>query len=578
MSSLIFTFIKVYPKLVLPLLNTSHRRFLLHNNVLLERARLSNVRFESTKEGNRYPSHGNKAAKHKDTRLREKQPYFRSVFAAGTAQRTAELMSKKAGEEGRGKKVRTRTVGHAGIPNRPLTAAEWAVLKQNAPYPLCFEVQMMKRMLAAGSDINIAKSLLAYVAVETGTLSYELLLKYLTLCVHGSHHSEVLDVYEIMKNRFKSFDPGAYSLFIKGFSNTERWKEALGFLESLNKAITPTANNYGEVISAALRHGDSATGWALYTELLEKGLIPNQNTWQALFESGVSQRWHNNRLEGILHYMRNNQVYPVESLARSIKAWFESLSETKWTGSWSTVAQSGVCQSCGTALESIELSEKEYGLLKEQVMQDVMQGNDVFIKSTPKELENFQNFLANKPAFDVVLDGLNVAKCLGRGQPSEILLTVVSELKKQGLNVLVLGRSHMQRYSHTWDRQHMSLVRQMAHCFFTDNISEDDPFLLYATLHSGNHCRFVSKDLMRDHKACLPDSAMRRLFFKWQRGHQLVIQSIFPGKMVQFQPIHSYDTIVQTDGVSWHIPYDPEGQERCSYEIPTTWLCVKRVS
>lgn len=53
--------------------------------------------------------------------------------------------------------------------------------------------------------------------------------------------------------------------------------------------------------------------------------------------------------------------------------------------------------------------------------------------------------------------------------------------------------------------------------------SEDDPFLLYATLFSGNHCRFVSRDLMRDHKACLTDAATRRLFFKWQRGHQMVL-------------------------------------------------------
>ncbi|KPP75278.1 mitochondrial ribonuclease P protein 3-like, partial [Scleropages formosus] len=505
---------------------------------------------------------GKKAVKEKGTWPRDKQPRLRSVFAAGTAHRTSENLRKKAGEKVLDEPVRSEKAARAGIPGRPLTAAEWTNLKRDATHPLQFEVQMMRRMLTAGSDVNIAKSLLAYVAVETGTLTYELLLKYLTLCVHGGHYSEVLDLYGIMKNRFKSLDPGAFSLFIKGFSNTDRWKEALGFLESLSKLITPTASNYGDVIAAALRNGDSATGWALYNTLLEKGLSPNQGTWQALFESGVSQHGHEDRLEGILYYMRDNQLYPVESLARSIKAWFES----------------GMCRSCGTALESIELSEEEYRLLKEQVMQDIMEGDDVFIKTTPKELKNFQKFLESVPAFDVVLDGLNVAKTMGRGRPSEILLTVVSELEKQGLNMLILGRSHMQRYSRNWDRQDMSLVRQMACCFFTDNISEDDPFLLYATLHSGNHCRFVSRDLMRDHKACLPDSAMRRLFFKWQRGHQLVIQGVNPGRSVRFQPIQSYDTIVQTDGMSWHIPYDPEGQERCSYEIPTAWLCLKRVS
>lgn len=65
--------------------------------------------------------------------------------------------------------------------------------------------------------------------------------------------------------------------------------------------------------------------------------------------------------------------------------------------------------------------------------------------------------------------------------------------------------------------------------------SEDDPFLLYATLHSGNHCWFVSRDLMRDHKACLPDGVTRRLFFKWQRGHQLVVAGyVAAGRRVKF--------------------------------------------
>lgn len=173
------------------------------------------------------------------------------------------------------------------------------------------------------------------------------------------------------------------------------------------------------------------------------------------------------------------------------------------------------------------------------------------------------------------------------------LLAVVSELEHQGLTILVLGRKHMLRPSRSWERHNMDLIRQKAHCFFTENMwvpddkttkkniiwnilhrkhiqhssyfviriyfiifvissasfyqqpytsfscvsvsSEDDPFLLYATLHSGNHCKFVSRDLMRDHKACLSDGATRRLFFKWQRGHQLVVGgSVAAGRRVRF--------------------------------------------
>lgn len=70
-------------------------------------------------------------------------------------------------------------------------------------------------------------------AVDTGTLSYELLLRYLTLCVSGGHDTEVSEVYDIMRGSFPSLDTGASSLFIKSFSRTERWREALGILNEL---------------------------------------------------------------------------------------------------------------------------------------------------------------------------------------------------------------------------------------------------------------------------------------------------------------------------------------------------------
>lgn len=79
------------------------------------------------------------------------------------------------------------------------------------------------------------RSLLTFVAMETGTLSYKLLLRYLTLCVNGGHHDEVFDIYDIMRGSFPSLDTGASSLFIKSFSQTARWKEAIAILQELNK-------------------------------------------------------------------------------------------------------------------------------------------------------------------------------------------------------------------------------------------------------------------------------------------------------------------------------------------------------
>jgi len=71
--------------------------------------------------------------------------------------------------------------------------------------------------------------------METGILTYELLLRYLTLCVTGGHDDEVFDVYDIMRGSFPCLETGASSLFIKSFSRTERWREAVGILREVKK-------------------------------------------------------------------------------------------------------------------------------------------------------------------------------------------------------------------------------------------------------------------------------------------------------------------------------------------------------
>ncbi|KAM3594479.1 uncharacterized protein V6R79_008586 [Siganus canaliculatus] len=534
----------------------------------------------------------------KASTIRQKPAFPKSVFAAGTAKRTADMQRRKAAlfaqdEEKLAGDTEETTRGGAGKvqpPDRPLSAAEWRKLKESQGNSQHFDLRMMCALFNSGAELDIAKSLLTFVAMETGTLSYELLLRYLTLCVNGGHDTEVFDVYDIMRGRFPSLDTGASSLFIKSFSRTSRWREALNILQEVKKVFMPSPRNYGDVISAAMVHRDTSTAWALYSELIENGLSPNEETWDALFKGVrmvesekekcpeiMSQSEHQEKLLDVLMYMRNNQIYPRHSLASSIKTWFESLTGHKWTGSWTNVTAKGACGCCGSVLESIQLTPEEYKQLRDRVMTDIIQGRDVFKKTTPEELERFKMFVKRKPAFDVVIDGLNVANInKDKSKQSDTLLAVVSELKQRGLTILVLGRKHMLRPSKSWEKHNMDLIRQKAHCFFTENISEDDPFLLYATLHSGNHCQFVSQDLMRDHKACLPDGATRRLFFKWQRGHQLVVDGyVAAGRRVRFLSIPSYDTIIQNSEDSWHIPYD-DTEDRSTYEVPQQWLCLNR--
>ncbi len=107
-------------------------------------------------------------------------------------------------------------------------------------------------------------------------------------------------------------------------------------LLSSSQVFTPSPRNYGDVISAAMSHGDATTAWALYDELIGNGLSPRQETWDALFKGArktteekgkeaeaASQSEYQERLLEILLYMRTNQIYPQHDLASSIKTWFE---------------------------------------------------------------------------------------------------------------------------------------------------------------------------------------------------------------------------------------------------------------
>lgn len=289
--------------------------------VLLLRNKLLGAQLYCTSEEKR--PHVTRAAQTDPVR-REKPAFPRSVFAAGTAKRTAEILRRKAGlepEQGGSSERDPRASPREEVPDAPLSPSEWKKLKEGSSRPERFEMRMMERMLKDGADVNVAKSLLGSVAVETGAVPYALLLRYLALCVSSGHHSEVLDTCDVMRSCFKTLDTGAYSLLIKGFSRTERWREALVMLEEMKKVIIPSVRNYGDAIAGAFLHGDCETGWRLCRELTDLDLTPNQDTWQCLFQNATPE--HRDRLLAILHYMRDNQIYPEETLVQSIKTWFE---------------------------------------------------------------------------------------------------------------------------------------------------------------------------------------------------------------------------------------------------------------
>ncbi|KAM6273825.1 mitochondrial ribonuclease P catalytic subunit [Porphyrio hochstetteri] len=463
-------------------------------------------------------------------------------------------------------------------PEKPLQAEEWNRLRESFQSPDIFEEVMLNSMVRCNSPIDVAKSLLNHVAKSRGDIAYNLLVKYLALCVQQRQVSEICDVYDIMKMRFKILENGAYSLFIRGLSNSDQWRVALTLLEEVKKTMIPSRTNYECCIKAAGHHQEMNLAFELYHEMLAKGLVPSLDVLQAFFDfsRGMKGAELQKELFGILLYLRENQIYPHRTFMWSIKLWFESIPGGNWRGHLTNIKDSGHCPVCNHQLEDSDLSEEEYNNLRERIIKDVIHGTDTFRKTSPQEFEAFQTFVKNRLPFDIVIDGLNVSHMKPKRMQCENLFDAVNCLAKENARLLVLGRKHMLINSSNWKREVMQEIQNKAEFFFAENISEDDAFLLYATLQSGKHCKFVTRDFLRDHKACLADSVTRHLFRKWQRGHQIAFSHSTEGKRIKFLPALRYDCVVQTTGDTWHIPYKETFDEKYSYEIPRKWLCLQQ--
>lgn len=210
-------------------------------------------------------------------------------------------------------------------PEKPLQAEEWNRLRESFQSPEIFEEVMFNSMVRCNSSIDVAKSLLTHVAKSNGDIAYNLLVKYLALCVQQGQTSEIRDVYDIMKNRFRILESGAYNLLIRGMSNSDQWRMALTLLEEVKKVMTPSRTNYESCIKAASRHREMNLAFELYHEMLAKDLVPTLDVLQAFFEfsRGMKGAELQKELFGILLYLRDNQIYPHKTFMRSIKLWFE---------------------------------------------------------------------------------------------------------------------------------------------------------------------------------------------------------------------------------------------------------------
>ncbi|KAF9420755.1 hypothetical protein HW555_003103, partial [Spodoptera exigua] len=272
---------------------------------------------------------------------------------------------------------------------------------------------------------------------------------------------------------------------------------------------------------------------------------------------------------------KNCAVIPLKTAKKLLEV-YDTLN---WNAKFARINKvDGQCSCCKEKLDCLTLTNDEFNILQRIVKDKLIVGSDLFLKTSPEELKSFTEFVDKTAPYDIVLDGLNIAYGVGMASHFDkmrFLNQVVDHFVKQNKKILLLGRQHMMR----WNMKLMQQIMRKTKYFFTDNVSQDDPYFITAALLSGPHTDIVSKDLLRGHKFLLKDESLMHIFKRWQWQHQwMIFQN--PQKRPSIQAPLMFTPCAQKKNNVWHLPYEQEASPVIAHVndgVPDlySWMCLR---
>ncbi|XP_053951219.1 mitochondrial ribonuclease P catalytic subunit [Anastrepha ludens] len=384
----------------------------------------------------------------------------------------------------------------------------------------------------------------------------------------------ILEIYSKLRERYEILDATTCENLIYGLVSTKEWRTGIELLSMIRLTCTPSINAYTELTVKAFSKGDLETGWDLLEETVTQRKEPKCESYLAYLQYIANDAKNfQYEYEKFLSFLEKYELIITAKVAQYIA---QNLNATLHTVKPSQLNKQGKCSHCNLSMREIATSDAEYANLSNSFLNKVLIRSDIFQKSTPEEVERFKRYVTQTAPYDCVIDGLNVAYSMGAKKSPKflaaLLANVVKHFRNQGKHVLVLGRKHM----NSWPKDAIFYIRKNASMFLTNNLSQDDPFLLYATLKSGQSTDFFSRDLMRSH-AFLLGSELSKIFRRWQQEHQYaLITQTDNGKVIIKEPTRHLLCTHQVQD-TWHVPYKQTYSSNPAeiFEVPESWLCIK---
>lgn len=446
------------------------------------------------------------------------------------------------------------------------------------------------RVCANMSDLKTGLAYKRKIETEGRQASVFAMARFLNLVFNCRHEltdpAAVVEVEAVcadLSTRSDFLDATTTESLILGLALTDKWRDGLELLERVELTCKPRTLPMCALAQSALTAGDIETSIALMQRIVRARRDMPDFVLDAWLEEGC-RRGQPHLLHRLVDFLGRHRVWPNAGVADRLGRAFQEAGG--YTATHTTVdSATGRCGHCNRTLQSGQLDDGEYARLRAALMERVVLGDDVFLGSNPAEIDRFRRFVAKEAPFDIVVDGMNVAyrhcgnKDSHKNKMMQIL-HVVQHFSRLGAKVLVLVKKHTEH----WWPSGAARIRRSAFLYTIQDMSRDDVFILYATVHSGRGARFVSSDYMRDHVFRMRHPDLEALFQKWQRSSQLHLEYIDrDGRLTLRSPV-AHLVAAQCHApqggdpdvvdVAWHVPYD-DGKPRETCQPPDTWLCLQ---
>ncbi|XP_035437459.2 mitochondrial ribonuclease P catalytic subunit [Spodoptera frugiperda] len=390
----------------------------------------------------------------------------------------------------------------------------------------------------------------------------------------------ILDAHKSLYNKYKVLEYSTCERLLHALCAVNETDKALKVLSDIHLTTTPSHSAYSTLVATFFNLNKKKKALELIDESIKNKRPLLENAYGAWIDYVLRKYKDKNTIHKYLDEIysfvaKNCAVIPLNT-ANKLKEVYDTLN---WNAGFARIKKlDGQCSCCRDKLDCLTLTNDEFDKLQRIVKEKLIVGSDLFLKTSPEELKSFTDFVDKTAPYDIVLDGLNIAYGVGMASHThkmKFLNQVVDHFVRQNKKILLLGRQHMMR----WNMKMMQQIMQKTKCFFTENVSQDDPYFITAAILSGPHTDIVSKDLLRGHKFLLKDESLIQIFKRWQWQHQwMIFQN--PQKRPSIQAPLKFTPCAQKKNNTWHLPYEQEASPVIAHVndgIPDlySWMCLR---